>query len=73
MNLIKYGHIIGRENNVVRVDFGRESDPPAPKFPGANGLRPVKKEVVSIGPAIPVLPRWLSQGNSSKTLTCLPA
>jgi hypothetical protein len=44
MSLIKYGHIIGRENNVVRVDFARESDPPAPKFPGANGFRPVKKE-----------------------------
>jgi hypothetical protein len=53
MNLIKYGHILGRENNVVRVDFGREADPPVPKFPGANGLRPVKKEVASIGPAIP--------------------
>jgi hypothetical protein len=36
MNLTKYGHIIGRESNVVRVDFGRESDPPAPQFPGAN-------------------------------------
>jgi hypothetical protein len=36
MNLINYGHIIGRENNVVRVDFGREADPPAPKFPGAS-------------------------------------
>jgi hypothetical protein len=27
MNLTKYGRIIGRESNVVRVDFGRESDP----------------------------------------------
>jgi len=44
MSLIKYRHIIGRENNVVRVDFAHESDPPAPKFPGANGLRPAKKE-----------------------------
>jgi hypothetical protein len=44
MSLIKYRHIIGRENNVVRVDFARHSDPPAPKFPGANGLRPVKEE-----------------------------
>lgn len=53
MNLINYGRIIGRENNVLRVDFGREADPPAPRFPGANGLRPVKNEVASIGPAIP--------------------
>jgi hypothetical protein len=42
MNLINYGRIIGRENNVLRVDFGREADQRAPKFPGANGLRPVK-------------------------------
>jgi len=32
-------HVIARENNVVRVDFSREPDPPAPCFPGANGLR----------------------------------
>lgn len=44
MSLINYRYIIGREHNIVRVDFARESDPPAPKFPGANGLRPVKKE-----------------------------
>ena len=32
-------HVIARESNVVRVDFSREPDPPAPCFPGANGLR----------------------------------
>jgi hypothetical protein len=32
-------HIIARESNVVRVDFSRDPDPPAPCFPGANGLR----------------------------------
>lgn len=31
--------VIGRESNIVRVDFSREPDPPAPCFPGANGLR----------------------------------
>ena len=31
--------VIGRENNVLRVDFSRDPDPPAPKFPGAGGLR----------------------------------
>ena len=31
--------VIAREDNVVRVDFGREPDPPAPRFPGATGLR----------------------------------
>jgi hypothetical protein len=33
--------VIGRENNVVRVDFRRDPDPPAPKFPGASGLREI--------------------------------
>jgi hypothetical protein len=32
-------YVIGRENNVIRVNFCREPDPPAPCFPGANGLR----------------------------------
>ncbi len=32
-------YVIARENNVVRVDFSREPDPPGPYFPGANGLR----------------------------------
>lgn len=32
-------HVIARESNVVRVDFRRDPDPPAPYFPGANGLR----------------------------------
>jgi hypothetical protein len=32
-------YVLGREHNVVHVDFGREPDPPAPKFPGAAALR----------------------------------
>jgi hypothetical protein len=32
-------YVIERENNIVRVDFRREPDPPSPCFPGANGLR----------------------------------
>jgi hypothetical protein len=31
--------IIARESNIVRVDFRRQPDPPAPKFPGAGALR----------------------------------
>lgn len=31
--------VIARDNNVVRVNFGREPDPPTPKFPGSRGLR----------------------------------
>lgn len=36
--------VIARESNVVRVDFGREPDPPAPRFPGAAGLRENRSE-----------------------------
>jgi hypothetical protein len=32
-------YVIAREHNVVRVDFRRQPDPPAPKFPGARALR----------------------------------
>ena len=31
--------VIARERKIVRVDFSREPDPPAPKFPGAAALR----------------------------------
>jgi hypothetical protein len=33
------GRVIGREDNIVLVDFSREPNPPAPRFPGASGLR----------------------------------
>ena len=39
--------VIGRENNVVRVDFSRDPDPPAPRFPGASGLREIGYESAS--------------------------
>jgi hypothetical protein len=32
-------YIVGRDDNVVHVDFGHEPDPPAPRFPGAGSLR----------------------------------
>ena len=32
-------YIIERERNVVRVNFSREPDPPAPRFPGAGAMR----------------------------------
>ena len=31
--------VIAREQNVIRVDFERRPDPPAPHFPGAGALR----------------------------------
>jgi hypothetical protein len=35
----KNRYVIACEHNVVRVNFRREPDPPAPKFPGASALR----------------------------------
>jgi len=32
-------YIVGRDGNIVHVDFGHEPDPPAPRFPGASSLR----------------------------------
>jgi hypothetical protein len=32
-------YVVERESNIVRVDFRREPDPPAPKFPGAGTMR----------------------------------
>ena len=31
--------VLARESNVVRVDFERDPEPPAPLFPGAGALR----------------------------------
>lgn len=36
--------VIARDSNVVRIDFNREPDPPAPRFPGAVGLREHRSE-----------------------------
>jgi hypothetical protein len=38
LSMIK-GRVIGRHDNIVLVDFSREPHPPAPRFPGAGGLR----------------------------------
>lgn len=32
-------YVIGREQNVVRVNFARDPEPPTPPFPGAGALR----------------------------------
>jgi hypothetical protein len=41
--------VIGRESNVLRVDFSRGPDPPTPKFPGAAGLRETIDENTKAG------------------------
>ena len=33
-----WAYVVERDGNIVRVDFGGEPDPPAPKFPGAGAL-----------------------------------
>jgi len=38
LSVIK-SRVIGRNGNIVVVDFSREPNPPAPRFPGASGLR----------------------------------
>jgi hypothetical protein len=37
-------YVIARDSNVVRVDFARRPDSPAPQFPGAGALRPAQRE-----------------------------
>jgi hypothetical protein len=32
-------YVVGRDDNVIHVDFGQEPDPPAPRFPGAASSR----------------------------------
>jgi hypothetical protein len=35
----RISYVIGRERNVVRVDFDQQPEPPTPMFPGAAALR----------------------------------
>jgi hypothetical protein len=47
-------YVIRRESNVLRVDFHREPDPPALRFPGAGALRhqdPLGESVDAVTPA----------------------
>jgi hypothetical protein len=39
--------VLGRDDNVVRVDFSRDPDPPAPRFPGAGALRDIGYDIAS--------------------------
>ena len=32
-------YVIGREHNIVLVDFTRTAEPPTPPFPGAGAMR----------------------------------
>ena len=56
---IGHPHITARESNVVRVNFNREPDPRAPRFPGAGALRqPGHDEIDDAWDANRALPRF---------------
>jgi hypothetical protein len=44
MTASKIRRVIARDDNVLLVDFGRGPQPPAPRFPGASGLRATRPE-----------------------------
>jgi hypothetical protein len=56
--------IIGRDGNVVVVDFAGKPEPPAPPFPGANGLR----ETATAAPEGERLPplRWFEHRRENR-------
>jgi hypothetical protein len=43
-------YILARQANVLRVDFNRDPDPPAPRFPGAGALRQNEAPDIGDGP-----------------------
>jgi hypothetical protein len=49
--------IIGRDSNVVVVDFAGKPEPPAPRFPGANALREIAAAAPENDLQLPPL-RW---------------
>jgi hypothetical protein len=51
--------IIGRDSNVVVVDFAGKPEPPKPQFPGANALREVAAAAPESELQSPPL-RWLA-------------
>jgi len=44
MQTVTSDRVIARADNVVLVDFSRKPEPPAPRFPGARGLREISYE-----------------------------
>ena len=54
-------YVVGRDDNVVHVDFGHEPDPPAPRFPGAGSLRVAT--VLSYVSDV-LAPDWLRRSNA---------
>jgi hypothetical protein len=44
MQTVTSDRVVARADNVVLVDFSRKPEPPAPRFPGAGGLREISYE-----------------------------
>jgi hypothetical protein len=62
-------YVISRENNVVRVDFVRPPDPPAPQFPGAGALRIQDQDSQCPESARPISPPQHSSEDPTEKLT----
>jgi hypothetical protein len=54
--------VIARENNVVRVNFRREPEPPGPRFPGANGSREIRNKQMGDATAVSTAMAWATSG-----------
>jgi hypothetical protein len=55
--------VVARHSNIVRVDFTREPDPPAPRFPGAAGVRKSQLETAGQS-AVAVASMRLARGQA---------
>jgi hypothetical protein len=71
-------YVIARDSNVLRVDFARRPDPPAPCFPGAGALRPATRrslQWIRASRKLDLLPTcgggWVGGGGSA-LLCCHP-
>ena len=59
-------YVIERENNVVRVDFRREPEPPGPRFPGAIGSREFAAKRTSDASDVSTAVAWAASGRSAR-------
>lgn len=59
-------YIVGRDDNIVHVDFEREPDPPTPTFPGAGSLRAaaVLSDVTTATPELATTQRCLANATA---------
>jgi hypothetical protein len=58
--------VIERENNVVRVNFRREPEPPGPRFPGANGSREFGNKRMGDATDVSTAMAWATSGRQTR-------